>query len=199
MRENRGIMKSNISGKAKRLTGFMALTAAVCVGALAVAVVLFFEVWWTGLIALAVSMLSGVATVLLFMAYQADRRRNMRRTEEEEEDARIMALLEMSRSQSGTDTDGGQGAAKDDKRGEAETKTEAETGSTDNNASSGNSENISEAGEERHHENEDEGGRPSTLEMRPPLKLLTVEEARSHTKGDEKERDDNAQDDKNEG
>ena len=161
-------MRSDISGKAKRLTSWMALTAAVCVGALAVAVLLFFEVWWTGLIALAVSMLSGVATVLLFMAYQADRRRNMRRTEEEEEDARIMTLLEMSRS-------------------------------TDNNASSGNSENISEAGEERHHENEDEGGRPSTLEMRPPLKLLTVEEARSHTKGDEKERDDNAQDDKNEG
>ena len=93
-------MQSHISQKAKRLTGWMALTTAVAAGAFAIAIVLFFKLWWAGLIALAVSMLCAAATALMFMAYRADRRKAMTMTQEEMEDARIMSLLESRRSES---------------------------------------------------------------------------------------------------
>ena len=169
-------MRSSISPKAKRIAGWMALTAAVCAGALAVAIVLFFEVWWTGLIALAVSMLCGVATVLLFMAYQADRRRSMRLTEEEEEEQRIMALLEKAHPQ---------------KEETSANDTEAQTAVSD-------AENAREKDAERVHSDLDDAQKPTTLEMRPPLKLLTVEEAKVHMKGGDKKSENNSPNDKNE-
>ena len=173
----------------------MALTAAVCAGALAVAVVLFFEVWWAGLIALAVSMLCGVATVLLFMAYQADRRRSMRATEDEEEEQRIMSMLENARSQR---------AMKEAEAEEvtvvkdniSETPSEKEETNAENTSVS-DAENLTKKDGERAHVDVDDAKAPTTLEMRPPLKLLTVEEAKAHMKGGKKESGDNAQDDKN--
>ncbi len=127
----------------------MAVTAAICVGALAIAVVLFVKVWWWGLIALGVSLASGAATVLMFMGYQAERRRRTRLTEQEEEDKRIMELI---------------------------SKTPAEetlqAGKEGENASEAQKESALDVAEQK----------PSTLEMRPPLRLLSVEEALEKTK-----------------
>ena len=189
-------MRSNISPKAKRLTGWMALTAAVCTGTLAVAVVLFFEVWWAGLIALAVSMLCGVATVLLFMAYQADRRRSMRATEEEEEDKRVMALLENARSQREMkEVEAEEGSVVKDNI--SETPPEKEE-TNEENSSVSDTENLTKEDEERVHADSDDAQKPTTLEMRPPLKLLTVEEAKAHMKGGDKKSENDSQNDKNE-
>ena len=174
----------------------MALTAAVCAGALAVAVLLFFEVWWAGLIALAVSMLCGVATVLLFMAYQADRRRNLRITEEEQEEQRIMTLFDEARSQRGKATDDVEPRT-DLQESEAKTATVVEM-TAEEKLSAGKKE-VAGAGEERLRTNEDGESKPSTLEMRPPLKIFTVEEAKSRMNGGAIRSDDNAQDDKNDG
>lgn len=202
LREHRGVMRSDISEKAKRLTGWMALTAAVCAGALAVAVVLFFEVWWTGLIALAVSMLSGGATVLLFMAYQAQRRRSMRLTEEEEEEERIMEMLENAHSKRDEATpDTTEDSSERGRLAETEREEKTATGGEEKTAenTSLDGENVTDAGKKNANENADDSDRPTTLEMRPPLKMFTVQEAKAHMKHFDKENKNNDADDKNEG
>lgn len=168
-------MRSEISQKAKRLTSWIALTAALTVGALAVAVVLFFELWWAGVIALVISMTSGVATVLLFMSYQADRRKHMSLTEQEQEDARIIAMV----THDGADKDAG-------KKADSADEDLPHSDGEDLTAENGQTSSC-------------ERSEHTTLEMRPPLRIISVEDAKAHNalRGEKEEQ--NSDRDKNEG
>lgn len=181
----------------------MALTAAVCVVALAVAVVLFFDAWWAGLIALGVSMLGCMATVLLFMTYKAERRRGMCKAQEEAEDARIAAMLESAPEKRGAlNAAMSETASADVERGmpaqsEKEEKMPADGKETSAESISVDGENVDDKGVENADKNADDKDEPTTLEMRPPLRLFTVEEAKARMKGGETKGENDATDDKN--
>lgn len=179
-------MQSKISKKAKNLARLMALTAALCVCAIAVAVVLFFDSWQIGLIALAVSFASGAATALVFAMYKAERRAEKLRMQAERdldalgeafptrrqrpeptsEDTNISETepsAEDSKSQSGTPADGSQLEAELSKEG----------GKLEEEPSEEESRSEKEMPAEGQYDR-------TTLEMRPPRFLMTVEEAEAH-------------------
>lgn len=196
-------MRSEISKKAKNITSWIALLSAICVGALAVAIVLFFKLWWAGLICLAVSMVSGVLIVTLFMSYRAERRLKMRLTSEEAEDARIMELV------SPFDAAGKRGSSASPDKAHSANKTDDEKGpeASDETEENPSDENMpvaanknDDANEQRTAGFDDDKTRSdgaTTLEMRPPLRILSVEEAKAHAPRSHEEND--PQNDKNEG
>lgn len=146
-------MQSKISKKAKNLARLMALTAALCVCAIAVAVVLFFDSWQIGLIALAVSFASGAATALVFAMYKAERRAEKLRMQAERD---LDALSE----------------AFPTRRQRPET-TSAETNISETEPSAEESRSETEMPADGQYDR-------TTLEMRPPRFLMTVEEAEAH-------------------
>lgn len=159
-----------ISPRAKKLAKWIALFAALTGGALVVAIVLFVEIWWAGLICLAVSLICGACTVTLYMAYRADRRKNATLTLDEEEDAKILRMM--------SPLDGADSAKNGDSPASFAPANVFQDESPDGEAN---------------------GYSHSTLEARPPRRIMSVEQANELANRGVNEDEKNTHNDKNEG